>query len=115
MLIGLWLGFTNECIEVFDQVGIACDLHCHPYFFYIFMFIQNMFVGAICAVFFSLIRVSFWFEVRVGHWLVFCARPVFRQADYHMRSLPRLAHDGREDLYWARVSLMPCDGHQFVV
>ena len=42
-----------------------------------------------------------------------CVRPVLCQADYHMESLPRLAHDGREELYWARVSLMPCDGHMY--
>ena len=43
-----------------------------------------------------------------------CVRPVLCQADYHMVSLPRLAHDGREELYWARVSLMPCDGHMYL-
>ena len=42
-----------------------------------------------------------------------CVRPVLCQADYHMESLPRLAHDGREELCWARVSLMPSGGHMF--
>ena len=41
-------------------------------------------------------------------------RRVLCQADYHMKTLPRLCHDGREQLYWARVSLMPGDGHMYL-
>ena len=44
-----------------------------------------------------------------------CVRPPFGQADYHMTTLPLLCHDGREELYWARVSLMPSEGHMFSV
>ena len=44
-----------------------------------------------------------------------CVRPPFGQADYHMTTLPLLGHDGKEELYWARVSLMPSEGHMFSV
>ena len=47
--------------------------------------------------------------------LVPCVRPRFGQADYHMTTLPLLGHDGKEELYWARVSLMPSEGHMFSV
>ena len=68
---------------------------------------------------FSLIHLS-WFDCFL--WDAYmsvvpvpCVRHVLCQADYHMMTLPRLAHDGREELYWARVSLMPCDGPMFSV
>ena len=44
-----------------------------------------------------------------------CVRPPFGQADYHMTTLPLLGHDGKEELYWARVSFMPSEGHMFSV
>ena len=44
-----------------------------------------------------------------------CVRPPFGQADYHMTTLPLLCHDGKEELYWARVSFMPSEGHMFSV
>ena len=56
----------------------------------------------------------FWCEAYMSVVSVPCVRPVLCQPDYHMVSLPRLAHDGREELYWARVSLMPCDGHMYL-
>ncbi len=67
---------------------------------------------------FALIHLS-WFEcfsceAYMSVVSVPCVRPVLCQADYHMETLPRLCHDGREKLYWARVSLMPCDGHMYL-
>jgi len=38
---------------------------------------------------------------------------MYLQADFTVRNLPLLLHDGKDELYWARTALMPCGGMNF--
>ena len=70
------------------------------------VFVCDMWAHLLCG---SNVRVSVIHE----NVLVPCHRDVPCQADFCMRRLAFLEHNGDEKLYWARVSLMPCDGQLF--
>ena len=114
-LLGSWIRFPNACIETCVQSQNGRDLSCHQYCS-VWICIDSLEIvfGTFALFHFSWLE-CFLCESYMCVVLVPCVRTVPCQADYHMRSLPRLAHDGREDLYWARVSLMPRDGQMFSV
>ena len=108
--------FPIACIETCVQLQNGLDVGSHQYGFVVICD-DNM--DIVVCVAFSLIHLS-WFDsflwdAYMSVVPVQCVRHVLCQADYQMKTLPRLAHDGREELYWARVSLMPSDGQLFAM
>ena len=106
------IAFIETCVQLHKRL----DVGSHQYVF-VFICYDNMYI--VVCVAFSIMHLlwfdSFLWDACMSVVPVQSVRHVFCQADYHMKSLPMLAHDGKENLYWARVSLMPSDAHLFVM
>ena len=106
------IAFIETCVQLQKRL----DVGSHQYVF-VFICYDNMYI--VVCVAFSIMHLlcfdSFLWDAYMSVAPVQCARHVLCQADHHMMTLPRLAHDKNEELYWARVSYMPADGQSYVM